>query len=51
MKRKHIAKLSQRDAILLLDALEKPTKIQARLQKAAKNYMKKTQVHNQRMQP
>jgi len=38
MLRERVLKLSQRDAVLLIDSLDSPTKANKRLQRAFKNY-------------
>jgi len=43
MEREHILKLSQKDTILLVDALDAPPKKHSRLQQAAQCYNNKTQ--------
>ena len=43
MEHEHSLKLSQRDATLLINALDAPTKPNLRLQQAAKRYESKTQ--------
>ena len=43
MENEHSLKLSQRDASLLINALDAPTKPNLRLQQAAKRYESKTQ--------
>ena len=42
MERERALKLSQRDAMMLADALDAPTKPNARLQQAAERYKAKT---------
>lgn len=43
MERERTLQLSQRDAVTLMDALDRPAKPNARLQQAASRYMAKTQ--------
>ena len=43
MEREYALKLSQRDAIMLIDALDAPAKPNARLQQAAARYKGKSQ--------
>ncbi|TGO03741.1 hypothetical protein PN36_00705 [Candidatus Thiomargarita nelsonii] len=43
MKREHSLKLSQRDAVMLINALDTNPKPNVRLQQAAKRYESKTQ--------
>ncbi len=42
MQRERILKLSQRDAVLLIETLDSPVKSNQRLKQASKNYLNKT---------